>query len=250
MNRRIAAIALLVLTAAICPASQDESRAGEAASDAASGLSEPVPRVPNETAALEAAWSALESKKSPEPGKTIRRRGVSAKSEVSPTSRSPAATSSSWLRSIGSLVAVVAVILFLAWGAKSLTRGGPLAGRAKRSGVIEIISRTALSPRQSLCLVRVGQRMVLVGVTPESLRTLDVIPDADAVAALAGEAAADGSADAKRAFRANLERETLSYEAQTSDQAAAPTRSGMNDVRQRLSAALARVRGAARPDPR
>jgi flagellar biogenesis protein FliO len=147
------------------------------------------------------------------------------------------------LRSIGSLAAVVAVILFLAWGAKSLTRGGPLAGRTKRPGVIEIISRTALAPRQSLCLVRVGQRMVLVGVSQDSLRTLDVISDADAVAALAGEASAARTADAERAFRASLERETASYDAPAAIPPAG--RSGMTDVRRRLSAALAKVKGAA-----
>ena len=64
--------------------------------------------------------------------------------------------------------------------------------------------------------------------------------------ALAGEASADRSDEAERAFRASLERETLNFEAPAAMPAATAGSGGLSDVRQRLSAALARVKGAAR----
>jgi flagellar biogenesis protein FliO len=237
MNLRIAAIALVVLASARSAASPDVPASGESAPAAT------VDAADTETAALDAAWSAVESPTTADTSKTIRRRGAAQKSAGTSSNTNDVAKGGSWIRSVGSLAAVVAVILFLAWGAKSLTRGGPLGGRTKRPGVIEVISRTALSPKQALCLVRVGQRMVLVGVTQDSLRTLDVIQDRDAVAALAGEAAGGKSADAERAFRASLEQETVSYTAGPEQK---DGRSGMNDLRQRLSAALSRVKGATR----
>lgn len=235
MKLCIAAIALIIVAAAGGAAAEEPSVPTEVESPAAGS------DTAGEAAALDAAWKMLESKPQTEPGRTIKRRSAGAGNDASAAKKVQPTTSGSWMRSVGSLAAVVAVILFLAWGAKALARGGPLAGRAKRPGVIEIISRTALSPKQSLCLVRVGQRMVLVGVTQDSLRTLDVIQDPGAVAALAGDATAARSASDERAFRQSLEREVVQY-----DEPRPATGIGANDVRQRLTQALARVRGAAR----
>jgi flagellar biogenesis protein FliO len=238
MKRRFAAIALIVVAAAVGAPAQDSPVAAENESQSASA------DTGSETAALDAAWTMLESKPQAEAGRTIKRRNTAAKPDAAAAKRAQPAASGSWLRSVGSLAAVVAVILFLAWGAKGLARGGPLAGRAKRPGVIEIISRTALSPKQSLCLIRVGQRMVLVGVSQDALRTLDVIQDPHAVAALAGEATAARSSGDERAFRQSLEKEVVQYD--LSQPAAGASGNGASDVRQRLSDALARVKGAAR----
>ncbi|RMF74415.1 MAG: hypothetical protein D6744_14505, partial [Planctomycetota bacterium] len=63
----------------------------------------------------------------------------------------------SWWRSIGSLAAVVALIVLLAWGYRAAaTSGWNVVGRPRRPGVVQVISHAALSPRQSICLVRVG----------------------------------------------------------------------------------------------
>lgn len=236
MNRRTLITVLILLTAAASGTAQNAPVSPE----------DGVPSAVSDTAALDAAWTAVEFKAAAEPGRTIKRRNSAAKPAAGTANKATPASAGSWVRSVGSLAAVVGVILFLAWGAKSLSRGGPLAGRAKRTGVIEIISRTSLSPRQSLCLVRVGQRMVLVGVTPDALRTLDVIHDPNSVAALAGEATAVRSAENERAFRHTLENEKVQYDAPATLPATAVAGKDMRDVRERLSDALTRVKGAAR----
>jgi flagellar protein FliO/FliZ len=64
--------------------------------------------------------------------------------------------------------------------------------RAMSSGAIEILGRNHLAPKQSLTLVRVGRRIVLVGVTPDRISTLCVIDNPHEVAELAGAVSAKG----------------------------------------------------------
>jgi flagellar biosynthetic protein FliO len=49
---------------------------------------------------------------------------------------------------------------------------------------LEVVSRLALSPKQNVCLVRLGRQLVLLGVTPERVEALTVIDDAETVAEL------------------------------------------------------------------
>ena len=89
-----------------------------------------------------------------------------------------------WLRTIGALAAVVALIFIarlllrrLAGGAASPGRGVP----------IEVLARANLSARQQLSLVRLGRRLVLVGSGPTGIRPLAEVTDPDEVAELLGE---------------------------------------------------------------
>lgn len=155
------------------------------------------------------------------------RRGSSGSKSAGAT---PSDTGGGWLRSVGSLGAVVGVILFLAWGYKATTSGAAMRLKARRPGLIQIVSRTSLSNRQSFCLVRVGPRMVLVGVSGDALRTLDVIDDADLVSRLAGEAE---SAKTSPEFKAALERDLSRYETDDAPPPAAPS-----NTRARIAQAL------------
>ncbi|RMF81313.1 MAG: hypothetical protein D6744_07280, partial [Planctomycetota bacterium] len=150
-----------------------------------------------------------------------------------------------WWRSIGSLAAVVALIVLLAWGYRAAaTSGWNIVGRPRRPGVVQVISRAALSPRQSICLVRVGPRMVLVGVTADHVRPLDVIDDAALVAQLAGDAF-DENRRQEHAFQETFQKETRRYE-QPPDEPCAedalPEEVKLLGVKRRLADALARAR--------
>lgn len=136
--------------------------------------------------------------------KPVRRGGTSAKTGQPVGAQS--STQTGW-RSTAALGAVVALILLLAWGYRTAIGKAalPLARGAKTSaGVLQIVSRTSIAPRHSLCLVRVGQRMVLIGVSADRLTTLDVIVDADSVASLAGRAVADNVESRSNEFRQAL----------------------------------------------
>jgi flagellar biogenesis protein FliO len=101
----------------------------------------------------------------------------------------PGPRSAEWLRTSLSLGGVVALIVLLAWGYRVVTGGARLATtfRGRRPGLIEVVARTVLAPRHSLCLVRIGPRLVLLGLSADAIRALDVIDDADLTARLLGQ---------------------------------------------------------------
>lgn len=152
----------------------------------------------------------------------------------------------SWVKTTGALAAVLGLILLLGWGYRAVALGGPLAiaGRGKRAGLIEIVSRTTLTPKQALCLVRVGPRLVLVGVGGDSLTALHVIEDPELVARLSGEAASLREGSATTNFRRCLELEAREYDEDESEPAAAAGRVPLESPRQRFEAALRRLRRA------
>ena len=92
----------------------------------------------------------------------------------------PAATSvlSPW-RSLMSLVIVIAVILA---GTYCFKRFVPTGRRMSNQGGLEIVARNAINPKQSLCLVKMGPRLLLVGLSPNHIASLDVIDDPDDIA--------------------------------------------------------------------
>ncbi len=182
-------------------------------------------------------WKSIEPQNSSE-DRVISRggRGASETAKVNAPSSSGGPT---WSRTLVSLAAVVALIVLLAWGYRRVAAGnlGPLAPQ-RRPGMIQIVSRCVVSPRQSLCLVRVGPRLVLVGVSPEQMNALDVIADADLTAQLAGAARATTRDSAATEFDASLKLAEQTFDGPETD--AAPR--GMAAI----AAAMQRLRGLAR----
>jgi flagellar biosynthetic protein FliO len=91
-----------------------------------------------------------------------------------------------YLRTLGALALVVVLIFLVGWLLRRFARGGrALGGR----GPVEVLSRTAITPRQQLLLVRLGERIVLVGCTPGGFSTLSEITGSDETARLMAEIA-------------------------------------------------------------
>jgi flagellar biogenesis protein FliO len=163
----------------------------------------------------------------------------------------PAGTNSSvgspWLRTTGALAGVVGLIVLLAWGYRLIAgQGGRLRWSlaARRTNLIEVVGRTSLSPRQSLCLVRLGPRLVLLGVTNETVRALDVIQDADLTARLVGQAARQRPDSHSAEFARCLEREAQTYASgpHSGEPAPAPDDSQLGDLRQKVAQTVQRLR--------
>ncbi len=156
-------------------------------------------------------------------------------------------TSAAWFRTTLALGGVVGLILLLGWGYRRVAGGGSLGAvlRGRQPGLIEIISRTSISPRHSLCLVRVGPRMILLGCTQDAVRPLDVIQDADLVARLAGEAVRQRPDSHTAAFSQVLETEARSYHDEDDDEAVTPDDARLGDVRDKVSQTIQRLRQAA-----
>lgn len=162
----------------------------------------------------------------------------------------PSAARGAGFRTTLALGGVVALIVLLAWGYRvAATRGGgrwPL--RVRHPGLIEVLSRATLAPRQSLYLVRVGPRLVLLGATADAVRALDVIQDPDLVAALAGQAARHRPGSHSAEFDGCLEREAAGYRSAANparDELPLPEERRLADVRQTLADAVQRLRSVA-----
>lgn len=139
---------------------------------------------------------------------------------VGASAGSEAAATSNWLRPMLSLAGVTALILLLAWGYRAVTGVSPLAARPRAPGMIQVLSRTSLSPKQALVLVRVGPRMVLIGAGADSLTTLHTIDDSELVARLAGEATGSAKAGVTAEFRRTLELAAGDFDDKSSDESA------------------------------
>lgn len=90
----------------------------------------------------------------------------------------------SWYRSsLGAMVVVLGLIaaLYLVmrrWSPSLKTSG---------SGIVQVLGRTVLGPRQSLVLVQLGQRLVLVGVSADRMERICEVADAGEVSTLLAE---------------------------------------------------------------
>ena len=154
-----------------------------------------------------------------------------------------------WMRTTASLAGVVALIIFLAWGYRfgiSSSSRLSFGRRVRHPGLIEVVSRASLAPRQSVCLVRVGPQLVLVGATHDSLRTLSIIDDPDLAARLAGQAAQQRGESHTAEFERYLDNEAQAYSSDDqTGQADTTEATRINTVKQKLSRTMQRLQNAA-----
>ncbi len=153
-----------------------------------------------------------------------------------------------WWRTLGSLAAVVGLVLLLMWGYRLIGSAGTrmtLLGKARRAHLIEVVARAPLSPKQSLCLVRLGPRLVLVGVGPDSMNVLNVIEDEALAARLLGLSVDEPDDSRAAAFQGCLTGESGAYAGTDDDVHGLITsdgRSAVADAKQALAGTLDRLR--------
>lgn len=114
-------------------------------------------------------------------GKLVRRRGTRESSAAQARSVDAGFGTGGYAQMLWPLMAVLGTIGLLAMLFRRWNAGGP---RSTGEAVIRVLARHYLSNKQSLCLVRVGQRVVLLGVTPESISACASIEDPEEVSNL------------------------------------------------------------------
>ncbi|MFQ5807416.1 MAG: FliO/MopB family protein [Phycisphaerae bacterium] len=234
----VAAFASLLAVAATAQTERPVDEADETASAVAS-------RQSGLDAGLDDPWAAVEPEFANHESRAVRRRALERASP--PLAAKSDKGERRWLRTFGALAGVVGLIVFLAWGYRAMTGGNlPLLGKARRPGLIEVVSKTPLSPRQSLCLVRIGPRLVLIGQSQETLRALDVIDNPDLAASLVGEAAQTRPDSSQAEFTACLEREARRYHQREDgvNETILPEARRIADVRQGVTNTIRRIRRA------
>jgi flagellar biogenesis protein FliO len=146
------------------------------------------------------------------------------------------------VRTSASLAGVVGLIILLAWGYRAASGASGRLGRRLRAaqpGLIQILARTSLGPRQGLYLVRVGPQLVLLGTTHDSLRALTVVQDADLAARLAGQH--DRPAVQRAEFQTCLSTEEEAYAGPADVGDSREALAHLDSVKQRLSQTLRRM---------
>ncbi len=114
-----------------------------------------------------------------------------------------------WLRGWAPLAGVLLLIGVLVW---ALRRWMPKSAGLSGRGMIEILGRQYLSPKQSVALLKVGRRVVLVGMTSDRLTRLETIADPAEVAEIVGRSATRKPGSLTDAFQRDVLREAAAYE--------------------------------------
>ena len=185
----IAAIALWTATSAAAPLFAAAALEGPAAPAEAA----PLPAQPNSPAALPdtrpASWPAegAESTSPPKPAavsaadRPLSPRGPKESQGLTAKNRSSDAVG--WWQTLGALTLVLGLIFLARWAIRRRSKGFR---SARVPQVVEMISRTSVSPRHQVMLIRVGARLLVVGAGADSMNTLAEIDDPEQVSELLG----------------------------------------------------------------
>ncbi len=102
------------------------------------------------------------------------------------------------LSMLGSLAVVIGLFLGLIW---LLRRGSPKSIRLLSRDVVELLGRSPLAGRQQMHVIRFGNRLLLVAVSPDGAETLAEITEPVEVDRLAGLCQQTQANSATQAFR-------------------------------------------------
>ena len=137
----------------------------------------------------------------------------------------------------GSFRSLPLLIAIVAWGIKRFGPKAQLGGSA-----IRILSRSHLSPKQSLALIRVSDRVMLVGITPDHISHLTTFDDPVGVDVMT--ASTDASAMPREPFGGLLDSESMLFEVDDNleEHASSADLGTVRQTRRSLKSLLGRVK--------
>ena len=151
------------------------------------------------------------------------------------------------LRPMLALLAVLAAIMLLAYAFRRWVVKTP---RHRHHPAIEILARSAIGPRQSLCLIKLGPQLVLVGISPNHLASLCTIEDPEDIAQIRGLVEKNAPHSVTNSFNKMFQQETRDYDPRETltetneEQVAGPQ--GRAKEKSELSSLLDKVKGLTR----
>lgn len=110
------------------------------------------------------------------------------------------------LKTLGSMLLIVGLIFFGAWGAKKLGFGNAKASGLDGDPALSVISSVALGNGRTISMVRFGERVLVVGSTPQSFTLLAEETPAENVAFQGSRSVAEMLAEEEGLFAAEFER--------------------------------------------
>ncbi len=181
-----------------------------------------------------------------EPRRLLDRGGLSETGTLNDTTQVNNAGGGSWmLQTITALGVVIGLILLLRAAWSRLTGQVVATGH---SPVVEVLSRTTIAPRNQLLLIRLGQRILVVGDSPAGLRTLAHVDDPEEIASLLTAISAAKPNSISQNFSQLLNRFNGEYESDALDvEGGDAAEHRIDRARNSLSGLLARIRTAGTP---
>lgn len=124
-------------------------------------------------------------------------------------SKQPAFGGLSTTRTIIALAVVLALIIGVS---AVLRRFNPTARGFARGGCLQVLVRTSIGAKQSLCLVKLSDRLILLGVSPNHIAALDSIDEPEDVAHIIGLVESGKPNSITGVFRSTIDNEMEAYE--------------------------------------
>jgi flagellar biogenesis protein FliO len=151
-----------------------------------------------------------------------------------------------------SMVSLLLVLLLIVGGSFLLRRFMPSANRFSKDSGLEILTRCAVGPKQSICLVKMGPRLVLVGLSPNHMAALDVVKGQEDIATILGQVETSAPESISSSFGKYFRQESVQFEEQAEEQSLDHPKDELDEVRQvhlarsELSGLLDKVKGLTR----
>lgn len=175
---------LATLPGDVCAAAEAESTAGGATTAFSTPADAPAASAPRKLKA---------------PSRPIRREQASETTGERNTTRSPLASATPDVKTVAASLALVLALFFAA--AWMMKKGMPKSAGVLPGEVVQVMGRAQLSGKQFVHLVRCGQKLLLVNITPGGAETLTEITDPLEVDRLLGICAQQNPNSATAAFR-------------------------------------------------
>ncbi len=164
------------------------------------------------TASETVAASETVTTAKPKASHTLQRREARDGKRVAPNNHRSASTVDMF-DMVWPLGIVLVLVSLCVWG---LRKWMPKSVRFGGGDTIRILSRKYLSGKQSLCLARIGRRVVLIGVTPDRISAISEITEPEEVASLVA-AVERGRPDSFTSTFNNMSDQELADEAEGRD---------------------------------
>ena len=163
-------------------------------------------------------------------------------SEKQTETQNALSSSPSLFKAFTSLLVVLGLIVVFAYIFKRFALGS---NRPGNSGAIEIIARTVVNPKQSLCLVKLGERLLLVGLSPNHIAALTNLDDPEEIVRIMGIVEQDSVHSVSNTFSRLFHREANIYDDHEIDEAnESPHSKGhWNDPGSELASLVDKVKG-------
>jgi flagellar biogenesis protein FliO len=228
----------------------DQQTATQTSDGATAKADQPPANDPtNATSASSASSAEADQLDKQFPQRTRSLGGTSSKSNDEQSSASDwTEQSSGWvLETLTALGIVIGLILLTRWAWMKLSGQVPSKTTAGASRSVEVLSRTAVAPKNHVLLLRVGQRVLVVGDSSNGLNTLAEVDDPEEVADLLTTVSAGHPNSLTGGFRQALSRVSGQFDQRTFDE-----EDGRDDAehhfdrsRSEVSSLLSRVRALA-----